>query len=132
MSQRSRFGPERSGEYPRTPLEFGLAALESGELLDCALAGEARSRLEGLTATLPELMEAFDERSRKRLAAALGGEPMGASYSELVLVSVAHVYVVQPLEKREGLALVSVSPTTSSMGKILSDVHAAIGELDAE
>jgi len=132
MNQRPRFAGDQSGEYARAPLDFGLASIANGELLECAVGGEARTRLEDMSATLPVLVDTLGEVSRRRLATLLGGEPAGASYSELVLVSKDHVYVVQPLQNREGLALVSVSPTTTSMGKILSDVHAAVGGLDAE
>ncbi|MFZ5895100.1 MAG: hypothetical protein ACOY0T_28830 [Myxococcota bacterium] len=127
----SRGGSERSGEYARAPLDFGLASPSRGELMDCALSGEVRERLEALSATLPELCGALDDACRQRISEQLESSA-GVSAVELVLVSEEHVYVVRPFEKREDLALVSVSATTNSMGKILSDVHATVAELDTE
>ena len=129
--KRTSSGTERSGEYVRAPLDAALVSIERGELRECAASGEVRERLEEFGATLPELCGALDRAFRQRIAAQLVGSAT-ASLGEVVLLSAEHIYVVRPLSGSAELALVSVSSTMTSMGKILSDVHAAVAKLDTE
>lgn len=112
-------------------------------LLSCALASmrrglvverdaDAPPELEELAATLPEVFGTADPACLERIAARLGADEQGGNFAEVLFLSETRLHVIQPLARREGQALLAVSPSGRSVGLVLSQVHARAAELEEE
>lgn len=121
MTGRATEQREEDGE--QAAIVCVAAAIHSGELLEELPASELRDSLEGLAMTLPELF-AVDASCLDRLAERLGDAPTGQAFSEVLLMSEHHLHVAQPLAHRPGVALLAVSPAPTSVGLVLSHMHA--------
>jgi hypothetical protein len=106
----------------------GLASLRTGAMLESE--GEDVAELEGLAATLPEIYGTIDTACLERIARRLGADAASDSLAEVLLLSPTRVRVTQPLEQRPGAALVADGPAGSSVGLVLSLVHARLEELE--
>ncbi len=113
-------------------ISYALASIRTGSLLDCAEQAEALPQLSDLAATLPELFGTFDPSCLDRISERLGGESGATSFGEILLISPLHTHVIQPLTARPDVALLAVSPGTSSIGLVLSAVRARVDTLEAE
>ncbi len=108
------------------------ASMRTGALLEVPPAGDARERLEGLAATLPELFATLDPTCLDRLSQRLGGEGEAQTFSEILMLSDRHLHLIQPLARRPGVALLAVCAATSSIGLALSAIRAQAALLDGE
>jgi hypothetical protein len=108
------------------------ASLRTGALLDEALLDQARERLEGVAATLPDLFGTLDPTCLDRIAERLGGEPGDTSFDEILLLSDKSLHVIQPLRGRPGVALVAECPASVSIGLVLTAIRAHVVALEAE
>ena len=108
------------------------ASLRRGVLLPGERQAETPPELEELAATLPEVFGTADAGCLERIAQRLGAEEGGGSFAEVLFLSDSRVHVIQPLERREGEALLAVSPSGRSVGLVLSQVHARAAELEEE
>jgi hypothetical protein len=132
----SRSGHEnrktQSGTRLRSDYSYALASMRSGTIEASTSAGPATERLEGLAAILPEVFGTVAALRLERLWERIGGEPGRHSFQEIVIASREHVHVIEPLAKRPGVALVMVTSQSSSLGLVLSTVHAKLAEFEGE
>jgi hypothetical protein len=112
-------------------LESIVASLRTGAVLG-GDPSAAAGPLAELATTLPEIFGTSEADCLERVAFALGAEPDSASFAEVLLLSTGSVHVIQPLRGREGQALLATAPAGSSIGLVLSQVHARAAELEGE
>lgn len=108
----------------------GLASLRTGAMLESE--GENAVELEGLAATLPEIYGTIDAACLERIARRLGTEAGSDPLAEVLMLSPTRVRVTQPLKAHPGTALVADGPAGSSVGLVLSRVHARLEELEGQ
>jgi len=133
MSRPPSSGPGApSGTRLRADYSYGVASMRTGALDDESVAGPARERLMDLAATLPEVFGTADGTRLGRLWERLGGEEGRTSFREVVIISREHVHVIEPLVKRPHSALLTVTSMSSSLGLVLSTVHAKLVEFEGE
>ena len=113
-------------------IAHALASMHSGTLLECSVAGPDRERLEELAAIIPSLFGARDLAPLERVLARQGGEGVSGSLHEVLFVAAERVHVMKPLVHRRGIALLATSPSTNSVGLVLSTVHRRAAELEGE
>jgi hypothetical protein len=111
-----------------------VASIRTGSLLDDSEQGEARTQLEGLAATLPDLFGTVDPSCLERISERLGGTGSGhgQTFAEILVLSEKHVHVIQPLTARPGTALLAVGAADSSIGLVLSAVRTQVAALEDE
>src|SRR6185369_3760117 len=102
----------------------GLASLRTGAMLEDQAEGGAE--LEGLAATLPEIYGTLDAACLERIARRLGADAGGDDLAEVLMLSPTRVRVTQPLKQQPDTALVAAGPAESSVGLVLSRVHARL------
>jgi hypothetical protein len=110
------------------------ASMRAGALLGEYAPGDERERLEGLAATLPELFATLDPTCLERLSQRLGGDDDGQAetFSEILMLSDKHLHLIQPLERRPGVALLAVCAASGSIGLALSAIRARAALLEGE
>ena len=113
-------------------LTCSVASIRTGSLLGDASQGLARTRLEGLAATLPDLFGTLDTACLDRISERLGGVAGGDGLAEILVLSETLVHVIQPLTRRPGAALLAVCAADSSIGLVLSAVRAHAVTLEDE
>jgi hypothetical protein len=100
--------------------------MTTGLLLGEPADPELRDRLEHLAATLPELYGTVDPSCLDRITERTGNRGTANGFNELLLLSEDYVHLIQPLEKRPGVALVAVGSALGSIGLIVSEFHASV------
>jgi hypothetical protein len=113
-------------------LEWAVASALTGAVLRGADQSSAAAELEELAATLPEIFATTETDALERAASKLGGEPGSADFAEVLLLSTSRVHVIQPLRGRAPQVLLASAPAGSSVGLILSQVHARAAALERE
>jgi hypothetical protein len=116
----------------RSDYSYALASTQTGVVDESTSAGPATERIEGLAAILPEVFGTVAGLRLERLWERVGGEAGRESFQEIVIASKEHVHVIEPLAKRPGVALVMVTSQSSSLGLVLSTVHAKLAEFEGE
>lgn len=120
----------RSGTRLRADYSYGVASLRTGALDEASVAGPSIDKLTDLAGTLPEIFGTVDGPRLGRLWARLGAEEGRSSFREILIISDEQVHVVEPLDKRPDRALLTVTSMGSSLGLVLSTVHAKVSELE--
>jgi hypothetical protein len=116
----------------RPELESVVASMRTGAVLLRPEQGPPAPHLEELAATLPEIFGGAESDCLERAALLLGAEPGRPDLAEVLLLSTSHVHVIQPLRGRVEQALLATAPAGSSVGLILSQVHARAAALESE
>lgn len=116
----------------RPELQSVVASMRSGAVLSTINEGAGGPQLVELAATLPEIFGTAEGDCLERAALLLGAEPGSADFAEVLLLSTSQVHVIQPLRGRVEQALLATAPAGSSVGLILSQVHARAAELEKE
>ena len=113
-------------------LDYLVASMRTGGVLQDGDGGAATAQLEELAATLPEIFGTMEKGCLERIAVRLGAANTDEVFAEVLLLSEMHVHVIQPLPKRPGEALLATGPASRSVGLILSQAHAQARELGGE
>jgi hypothetical protein len=99
-----------------------FAEIRSGALIDGG-PGDAPPPLQDFAAALPEL---FADGCSRSMVFRLDDAAAAAGLDDIVLISPRRVHVAQRVPDEPGLALVSVSARTGSIGLILSEARARL------
>lgn len=113
-------------------LDYVVASVRTGAVLQDGDGSSGTAQLEELAATLPEIFGTMEKGCLERIAARLGAEGRSEVFAEVLLLSEMHVHVIQPLPKRPGEVLLATGPASRSVGLILSQAHAQARELGGE
>lgn len=113
-------------------IRWALASVHSGLVIQRGQDDHVSQEVAELAAVLPEVYGTSDSGLLERISARLGVEETGAACAEVLLLSYDRAYVLRPLARRPGQALVATSPGGSRLGLLLSQVHARASALDEE
>jgi hypothetical protein len=127
MTKAAGWGERASVAAEQLGISSALASTQSGSLLEPR---GAPQQLQDLAATLPEIFGTLDQECLRRVAERVGAASASQQLSEVLLFSDSCLHVMQPLLGRPGVALLAVSPATSSVGLVLSQVRARAAELE--